>query len=225
MVSNRYWALSSVDAGHQFLFVGIAQNNTGWAALCALLTEYSLANKPLPATAPPMENVFIIYDHEVKPIHLFLPNEMIGIRPGEANKLFSSAWRRKPEHLVIWQPLTFLDTEGYRLHKLLRAIDANTLVTKLDSVPLAQPNEYLRPESEYSSLQTIPKSYRIPGACSTPVRSVLKQACNSTAVLLWAQKRETSTCSANWQKAAACGAIAPAPPRAGARAQRVKNDR
>lgn len=135
------------DAQHRFLFTGIARNNKGWAALCALLTEYSLAGKALPAVPPPLEDAFIIYDHEVKPLSMFRPNEMIGIRPSETNKLFASNWRRYPERLVVWQPITFLDAEGYRLHKLLRAIDANTLVTKLEQVAIAQPNEYLRPEA------------------------------------------------------------------------------
>ncbi|MCC6460422.1 MAG: DNA polymerase III subunit alpha [Saprospiraceae bacterium] len=136
------------DAAHQLLFTGIARNPAGWAALCALLTEHSLSGTPLPAVPPPMEHVFIVYEREVKPLAVFRPNEFIGIRPAQAGGLFSSAWRRNPERLLLWQPITFLDSEGYRLHKLLRAIDANTLVTKLDSVPMARPDEYFRPEAD-----------------------------------------------------------------------------
>ncbi|MDO8365729.1 MAG: DNA polymerase III subunit alpha [Saprospiraceae bacterium] len=135
------------DEQHRFLFTGIAQNNAGWTALCALLTEHSLAGKPLPAVPPPLENVFIVYAREVKPLELFRPYELIGIRPSEANKLVFSNWRRYPERLVIWQPITFADAEGYRLHKLLRAIDANTLVTKLEGVQVAQADEYFRGEA------------------------------------------------------------------------------
>ena len=135
------------DEQQRFLFTGIAQNNAGWSALCALLTEHSLAGKPLPPVPAPMNDVFIVYDREVKPLELFRPYEFIGIRRAEANKLVFSNWRRYPERLVIWQPITFLDAEGYRLHKLLRAIDANTLVTKLDQVPIAQADEYFREEA------------------------------------------------------------------------------
>ncbi|MEI6410743.1 MAG: DNA polymerase III subunit alpha [Bacteroidota bacterium] len=136
------------DAQHRLLFIGIARNNAGWAALCALLTEHSLAGKPLPAVPPPMNDVFIVYDREVKPLQMFQPYEFIGIRPADANKLFSSPWRRQPERLVLWQPLTFPDAEAYRLHKLLRAIDANTLVTKLDGVQMARPDERFLTETE-----------------------------------------------------------------------------
>ena len=159
------------DAQHRFLFTGIARNNTGWAALCAFLTEHSLAGKPLPAVAPPMEDVFMVYDHEVKPLNMFRPNEFIGIRPAEANKLFFSHWRRQPEHLLVWQPLTFLDGEGYRLHKLLRAIDANTLVTKLDNVPMARPEEHFHAEAAIlEPFKSYPKvlqnTQRVLDACS-----------------------------------------------------------
>ena len=136
------------DERHGFLFTGIARNNGGWATLCGLLTEHSLSGKPLPAVPPPMDDVFIVYDREVKPLSLFRPNEFIGIRPVQAGSLFSSVWRHHQERLLVWQPLTFLDSEGYRLHKLLRAIDANTLVTKLDTVSIARADEHFLNETD-----------------------------------------------------------------------------
>jgi len=109
------------DAEHRFLFTGIARNNTGWTALCALLTEHSLSGKPLPAVPPQMVDVFVMYDREVKPLELFRPNEFLGVRPTQAGGLFSSLWRRHLEKIVAWQPITFPDHEGYRLHKLYSA--------------------------------------------------------------------------------------------------------
>ncbi|MBL7774722.1 MAG: DNA polymerase III subunit alpha, partial [Saprospiraceae bacterium] len=136
------------DAAHRHLFTGIARNRAGWSALCALLTEHSLAGKALPAVPPPLDNVFIIYESAVKPLELFRPYEFIGVRPGQAGGLFSSPWSRHPERLVVWQPVTFLDREGYRLHQLLRAIDANTLVTKLADVAVARPDDNFPAETE-----------------------------------------------------------------------------
>ncbi len=136
------------DERCRFLYVGIARNNAGWAALCSFLTEHSLAGKSLPAVPPPMDGVFIVYDREVKPLEMFRPNEFIGIRPAQAGGLFSSNWRHHPDKLVVWQPVTFLDAEGYRVHKLLRAIDANTLVTKLDAVVIARADENFPTETE-----------------------------------------------------------------------------
>lgn len=159
------------DERHGFLFTGIARNNAGWAALCGLLTEHSLSGKPLPAVPPPMDDVLIVYEREIKPLNLFRPKEFIGIRPAQAGGLFSSPWRHHQERLLVWQPLTFPDAEGYRLHKLLRAIDANTLVTKLDAVPIARPDEYFRSEDEIlEPFKSYPKivqnTRRLLDACS-----------------------------------------------------------
>lgn len=129
------------DENHRFLYTGIARNTNGWAALCSLLTEHSLSGKPLPVVPPQMDDVFIIYDREVKPIDMFRPYEFIGVRPGRAGTLFASGRQRHQERLVVWQPVTFTDKEGYQLHKILRAIDANTLVTKLGDVVIAPPDE------------------------------------------------------------------------------------
>ena len=159
------------DEKHRFLFTGIARNNAGWAVLCAFLTEHSLQGKALPAVPPPMDDVFIVYDREIKPLEMFRPNELIGIRPSEANKLVFSNWRHRPERLVLWQPVTFLDAEGHRLHKLLRAMDANTLVTKLEGVAMAQADEYFRSEAQLlEPFQNQPKilqnTRRVLDACS-----------------------------------------------------------
>ncbi len=159
------------DEKHRFLFTGIARNNAGWAALCAFLTEHSLSGKALPAVPPPLDDVFVVYDREVKPLEMFRPNELIGIRPSEANKLVFSNWRHRPERLVLWQPITFLDAEGHRLHKLLRAMDANTLVTKLEGVAIAQADEYFRTETPVlEPFQNQPKilqnTRRVLDACS-----------------------------------------------------------
>ncbi len=139
------------DAEHRFLFAGIARNNAGWAALCTLLTEHSLSGKPLPAVPPPLDDVYIVYDRAVKPLEMFRPNEFIGVRPGQAGGLYTSPLRHHTDRLLVWQPVTFPDREGYRLHKLLRAIDANTLVTKLDRVALAYPDENFPTEAEVSA--------------------------------------------------------------------------
>ena len=167
------------DAHHRHLFTGIARNNAGWAALCNLLTEHSLAGKPLPAVPPPMDDVFIIYDREVKPFDTLRPNEFIGIRPTDAGKLFFSSWTRTPNRLVVWQPVTFPDAEGFRLHKLLRAIDANTLATKLDGVPVAAPDETFRPENDLlEAFNSYPKivqnTRRLLDACSIRFETGLK---------------------------------------------------
>jgi DNA polymerase-3 subunit alpha len=83
---------------------------------------------------PKFDNdVYIIYSlDQVSPEDL-LANEKIGVQPTEVNKLFGLNVTGFPGKFVIRQPVTFKNKHTYNLHRLLRAIDRNTLLSKLDS--------------------------------------------------------------------------------------------
>ena len=127
--------------GNRYLYTGIARNAEGWRELCELLTACSLDNVPLPEFPPDMEHVYMIY----RPGHvpdLFRPYEYIGIMPAEVNGLFSSALRERLDRLVVWQPITYEDETGYKVHKLMRCVDLNLMLGKLDENDHAGPGEY-----------------------------------------------------------------------------------
>ncbi|MCO6486010.1 MAG: DNA polymerase III subunit alpha [Saprospiraceae bacterium] len=115
----------------RLLYVGLARSDEGFAGLCRFLSECSLDGHPLPDTPPEMEGTYIIYPHAVRSPEKLRPHEYIGIRPNAVNALFRSPLRRHPDKLVAWVPVTFLDRDGYRTHKLLRAIDTNQIIGKL----------------------------------------------------------------------------------------------
>ncbi len=145
------------EAG-RLLYVGLARNNAGWAALCAFLTDHSLNSKALPETAPELEHTYFIYDRIVKPMGMLRPNEFLGIRSSQVHGLYQHALNAWLDRLVVWQPITFLDHEGFRLHKLLRAIDLNTLVTKLKQEDIAHSADLIQPEAELLQMfQLYPK--------------------------------------------------------------------
>ena len=126
---------------NRLLYIGIARNAEGFRELNKFLTEHSLENKPLPEIAPEMKHSFIVYDHLIKPISFFRENEFIGIRPDEVNQLFSSPLKNHQNRLVMLCPVTFLDHEGFRVHKLLRAVDLNIVITKLETNQHAKVSE------------------------------------------------------------------------------------
>ncbi len=139
----------------QLLFIGIAQNRRGFAQLNKFLTDASLDGLPLPDVAPEMPDTFIIYPGLVKPMALFRKNEFIGIRPEKVNALFRSPLLRYRDKLVVRHPVTFgtdgsTSSDAFRVHKLLRAIDLNTLVTKLQPQDMAQPTEVFRDEAFFA---------------------------------------------------------------------------
>ena len=163
----------------RFLYVGIAKNEEGFRELNALLTNSSLKGEPLPEVAPAFEQAFVIYDRLIKPIKLFRPNEWIGVRPAAVHRLFSGPLKKYLHRAVMFCPVTFLDKDGFKLHKLLRAIDLNILITQLEEKDHAQFNEVMRsPREVLMQFENYPividNTKRLINACSIEMQSTFK---------------------------------------------------
>ena len=142
----------------KFAYVGIAKNKEGWKELNDWLTQHSIANVPIPAQAPAFEHAYVIYRKLPKPIAELRQNEYIGVRPGEVNHLFTSYLKDHQEKLVVFAPITFLDETGYKAHKLLRCIDLNIVLGKLDPKYCAKGSEKIySPEQLEQIFQNYPK--------------------------------------------------------------------
>lgn len=122
---------------HELLYVCLAKNHDGFAEVNRFLSRYKLQHLPFPETAPKFRDVFTIYPFRKK--HLAKPHDWIGVSIGEVNKLWQHPDLLK--QMVILQPITFLDKIGYNTHRLLRAIDANVLLSKLNPDNQADINE------------------------------------------------------------------------------------
>lgn len=146
----------------EFLYLGLAKNAEGIRELNALLSSSSLDGVPLPLEAPPMENCYIIYRKIPKGITKLRENEFIGVRPTEVNKLYSSYLKDFQNKLVIYAPVTFADEDGWKTHKLMRCIDLNIVVGKLDPKDCANTSEKIyTPESLKPSFPSILCSLKI----------------------------------------------------------------
>lgn len=126
--------------GTVFRYIGLAKNTSGLAEMNRFLTHHNFKNIPLPLEAPDFEGVTIIYSFETAPAKLKY-NEYIGVRPEEVGKLFS--YKGNFSKLVIWQPVTFRTKKEYQLHKILRAIDQNILLSQLSLKDGATPFEVM----------------------------------------------------------------------------------
>ena len=115
----------------ELLFIGLAKNREGLKELNDWQTEHNLQKKSYPADAPEFNHVFVVYPFGRKSLKELRENEFTGIRGKQLNKLLTSEYRRHPDKLVIWQPVSFKNQTGRFLHKTLRAIDHNTLISKL----------------------------------------------------------------------------------------------
>ena len=135
----------------RFLYVGIARNAAGWSRLCGFLSEISMMGKDGSSCAPKLEDVFFVYRHQPKDIATFGDDEFFGIRPEEVPGLYSSPLRGYMDRLVVFAPVTFGDTEEYKVHKLLRCIDRNILLGQLTERDCAAPSEVFVAEDEIRS--------------------------------------------------------------------------
>ena len=134
--------------GDEVLFTGIARDQEGWAELCGLLTECSLAGRELPNQAPAFRHCRVVYHRLVKPIERFGESEYLGIRAEHVNRLFRSPVARYPDKLIAWSPVTHLDDDAYVTHQLLRAVDHNTVLSRLSPKQVARADELLFTEAE-----------------------------------------------------------------------------
>ena len=129
------------DAQDQLLYIGLSQNREGLRELNRFLTDHSLNKMELPAVAPPFTNAYVIYPLGRRSPRLLRENEFTGVRVSEVNKLFTSEYRKAMHKIVALHPLTFADDRGWHLHRLLRSIDNNTLLSKLTPANLSYPDE------------------------------------------------------------------------------------
>jgi DNA polymerase-3 subunit alpha len=127
--------------GDQFCYVLLAKNNKGLLAINTFLTHHLQGEKPFPERPVFSEDVWIIYSLQQVPQSL-VENELIGIRPSQVNKLFSVDVKALRYKLVVLQPVTYKDKVTYNLHRLLRAIDKNIILSKQTASEIAATDEF-----------------------------------------------------------------------------------
>ncbi|MEI6277047.1 MAG: DNA polymerase III subunit alpha [Prolixibacteraceae bacterium] len=129
----------------ELVFIGIARNREGLRELNEYLTWHNLNKKDFDAEGPDFKNVFVIYPFGKTEGTELKEFEFTGIRPRQINKLVTSAYLSYPDKLVVWQPVTLLDGKSLLIHKCLRAIDHNTLLSKLQPHQFADEDQVMLP--------------------------------------------------------------------------------
>ncbi|MCW2259995.1 MULTISPECIES: DNA polymerase III subunit alpha [Sphingobacterium] len=133
-----------VRRGSELLYITIAKEFQGIGEVNRVLTSYNCDGIDLPAQ-PDFPNCFVIYPLSNIPAQLH-ENEYIGIREEELNSLFRKEYQALIAKMVILQPVTFTTKKEFNLHRILRAIDNNMLLSKLPKSEICSKWEYLRSE-------------------------------------------------------------------------------
>lgn len=129
---------------NKLLFIGLAKNKDGIGEMCRLLTKHNFDKTLLPIYAPDFNNVVVIYPMENMPL-ILKENEFIGMRHEQLLKLFRSEWKTKIHKTVILHPVTFRIKKEFNLHKILRAIDTNIILSKLTTDDYCKTSEVMLP--------------------------------------------------------------------------------
>nr|WP_315207520.1 DNA polymerase III subunit alpha [uncultured Flavobacterium sp.] len=154
---------------HQLRYIGLAKNADGLAEMNRFLTHHNFEGTALPLTAPSFNNVCIIYPFGNKPVVL-KEHEFIGIAPDQLPKLFLPEWNSWLSKMVILQSVTFRTKREFNLHKILRAIDTNVILSKLTVDDYCKTSEVMIPLEELLSKfeqypQIIANTQKLIGQC------------------------------------------------------------
>ena len=129
---------------NKLLYITIARDETGIAEINRLLTNYNCDGAELPQVSPDFQKVFVIYPLQNIPEQL-KENEFIGVRAEELNLLIRPEWQQFLNKMVVLHPITFKTKKEFNLHRILRAIDQNTLISKLSESDCCSPQEVFEP--------------------------------------------------------------------------------
>ena len=138
----------------------IAKNKNGLTQINKFLSHYLESKESFPERSDPElfdDDVFVVYPFGKVDHSSLYENELIGVRPSEINKLFRVPVQEFPDKYIFLQPVTVQNKRYHNLHRLMRAIDLNTLLSKLTADDIASADEVFVPEPELrEKLQAYP---------------------------------------------------------------------
>lgn len=149
---------------NDFLYIALAKNNAGFEAINRFLSYHNREEKPFPVRAPELEETFIIYAYGTIEPNQLKENEFIGVKKHQLVSYAADPLREEYMHkFVLHHPVTFLPPlrqldektkkekitwRDFNIHRLLRSIANNTLLSKLPEHHQASKEEYMLPEEE-----------------------------------------------------------------------------
>lgn len=145
-----------VRNGSELKYITIAKEFSGLGEVNRMLTSFNCDGIVLP-DQPDLPNNFIIYPLGTTPVQL-RENEFVGIRAEQLNLLIRQDLQELIPKMVILHPVTFNTKKEYNLHRILRAIENNTLLSKLSEEEVCKTSEYfISPDTILESFRRYPE--------------------------------------------------------------------
>jgi error-prone DNA polymerase len=158
--------------GNELLYIGIARNNEGIRELNEFLSLRNISGESPVSPPPRFSNSYIIYTPDKLPHERKLyENERAGIRPSDVNSLLTHSSRVGIDNAVILSPVTFSCNDDLLIHKSLRAVDNNILLSHLQPWQCAADDELFHDKGWLEKIFS-----RYPGIVENTIR--LTDDCN-----------------------------------------------
>lgn len=139
-------------------YVGIAKNNEGYRELNEHLSEHIHRHKAFDCRAPHFENAFVVYPFQAYRGQDLKDHEFVGVHSEQLPQLRLSPWLGMSHKMVILQTVSFRNKRDFNAHRLLRAIDNNTLLSKLPTSEEGKPWHLMsRPEELRAHFEDFPE--------------------------------------------------------------------
>ncbi|SFT96903.1 DNA polymerase III, alpha subunit [Algoriphagus locisalis] len=139
---------AEIRNGDEFCYLLLAKNDGGLLEINRFLSAHLQEELPFPERPDCFSEVFVIYPVGKYAAEELKAHEFIGVLAGELNRLKKQELQAFPKKWLIRHPVTVQDKTYFNVHRLLRAIGKNTLITKLDATDFASPDEMFVPEAE-----------------------------------------------------------------------------
>lgn len=117
--------------GVQQQYIGIARNNEGFLELNNHLSKHLHSNDAFDELAPEFNHAYVVYPLNVYKGHTLKPNEYIGVSMRDLVFLPLNKYQHLSNKMVVLQTLSFENKKQFNMHRLLRAIDTNVLLSTL----------------------------------------------------------------------------------------------
>lgn len=117
--------------GAEQKFIALAANNLGFQDINTFLSNVLAKKQLLTNQAPFMGNALVVYPLHNTPKRRLKTYEYVGVAPHQLFRYHKHYQHLPKEKCVALNAVTFRNKKDYNAHRLLRAIDNNTLLSKL----------------------------------------------------------------------------------------------
>ncbi|MGC8866012.1 MAG: DNA polymerase III subunit alpha [Bacteroidales bacterium] len=133
-----------VFAGNRRLYTLIALHAEGFQQMNEWVSQFHLEGKEYPEEGPENEDIICIYPADLRIQRKLRNNEYLAVTQTELTRLRYEPYRRHTDRLVAVHYLTFGEDEDFEVHRNLRAVNNNLLLSMLTPGHLALPHESFR---------------------------------------------------------------------------------